>query len=266
MTVLGTVTACYRYPVKSMQGLAVDEVAVGPTGIAGDRAYGLIDVASGRLLAAKRTAALLEATADDAAITLPDGSRIGVDDPDASARLSAWLGRDVELRRAAAAGGDADGEALAYEMTFDPPNDDAEVFDIPVPPGTFLDLAALHVVTTATLEGCAAARPDLDWDVRRFRPNVVVEAEGDPFVEQSWAGRPVRIGDVALADVMATVRCAMPLRAQPSLDQQPGLDRQPGLFHAISELNTEIPNHLGIYAGVAAPGTIRVGDPVTVDD
>ena len=263
MTVLGTVTACFRYPVKSMQGLAVDEVRVGATGIEGDRTYGLIDVVTGRLLAAKRVAALLQASADDEAVTLPDGTRVGVDDPDASTRLSAWLGREVELRRAGDAGGPTAGgagEALAYEMTFDPPNDDAEVFDIPVPPGTFLDLAALHVVTTATLEGCAAARPDLDWDVRRFRPNVVVAAEGEPFVEQSWAGQPVRIGDVELADIMATVRCAMPLRAQP------GLDRQPELFQAISELNTEIPNHLGIYAGVATPGTIRVGDRVTVDD
>jgi len=260
MNALGTVAACYRYPVKSMQGLAVKSVAVGPSGIEGDRTYGLIDVATGRLLSAKRTAALLEATADDEGITLPDGSRIGVADADASARLSAWLGREVELRRAAGAGGDPTSDALAYEMTFDPPNDDAEVFDIPVPPGTFLDLAALHVITTATLAGCTAARPDLDWDVRRFRPNLVVEAEGEPFVEQSWSGRRVRIGDVELADVMATVRCAMPLRAQP------GLDRQPGLFQAISELNTEIPNHLGIYAGVAGPGTIRVGDPVVLID
>lgn len=262
MTVLGTVAACFRYPVKSMQGLAVDEVRVGPSGIEGDRTFGLIDVATGRLLAAKRTAALLLASADDQTITLPDGTTIGVDDPDASARLSGWLGREVELRRAgedAGEGGDG-GAALAYEMTFDPPNDEAEVFDIPVPPGTFLDLAALHVVTTATLDGCAAARPDLDWDVRRFRPNVVVEAEGEPFVEQSWAGRPVTIGDVELADIVATVRCAVPLRAQP------GLDRQPGLFQAITELNTEIPNHLGVYAGVATPGTIRVGDPVVVDD
>jgi hypothetical protein len=53
-----------------------------------------------------------------------------------------------------------------------------------------------------------------------------------------------------------TVRCAMPLRAQP------GLQRQPRLFSALNELNAASPNHLGVYAGVQTPGPIRVGDPV----
>ncbi|MEZ5143718.1 MAG: MOSC domain-containing protein [Acidimicrobiales bacterium] len=254
MTTVGTVQSCHRYPVKSMQGLAVDEVAIGPTGVAGDRTHGLLDVERERLLSAKRVSALLEASATDEAVILPDGSSIALDDPEASARLSEWLGREVELARPAEAA-----PGLAYEMTFDPPNDDAELFDIPVPAGTFLDLAAVHLVTTATLDGCASARPDLDWDVRRFRPNLVVAAEGEPFLEQGWEGHRVGIGDeVVLAGIMPTVRCAMPLRAQP------GLEPQPGLFKAMSELNAAIPNHLGIYASVETPGTVRVGDRVTL--
>lgn len=45
-----------------------------------------------------------------------------------------------------------------YEMTFDPPNDDAEYYEIPTPPGTFLDLAAAHLMSSATLAACAEAR------------------------------------------------------------------------------------------------------------
>ncbi|MFM7225586.1 MAG: MOSC domain-containing protein, partial [Actinomycetota bacterium] len=53
-----------------------------------------------------------------------------------------------------------------------------------------------------------------------------------------------------------TVRCAMPLRAQP------GLERQPSLFSAMNDLKAALPNHLGVYLDVAEPGEIRVGDAV----
>jgi uncharacterized protein YcbX len=248
----GTVASCRRYPVKSLQGLEVPALEVDPHGVDGDRTHGLVDVATGRLLSAKRTAVLLEASADDEGIDLPDGERVSFDDPAASRRLSAWLGRDVRLVTAAEAG------EVAYEMTFDPPNEDAEVFDIPVPAGTLLDLTPVHAVTTATLAACASARPELDWDVRRFRPNLVLDVDIAPFEEQDWVGREVAVGGVVLRATMPMLRCAMPLRAQP------GLDRQPELFRAMSELNVAHPNHLGICLDVVEPGRVVVGDPVVV--
>jgi hypothetical protein len=51
----------------------------------------------------------------------------------------------------------------------------------------------------------------------------------------------------------------MPLRAQP------GLERQRELFAAMRELNTEMPNHLGVYATVKTTGAVAVGDEVTLD-
>lgn len=249
----GTVATCWRYPVKSLQGLRTGELTLTPAGVAGDRARGLVDAADGHLLSAKRTAALLDATATDVAITLPDGTVVNLDHPLADDVLSAWLGRAVRLVAP------RNGRTVNYRMTFDPPNDDAEEVDIPAPAGTFLDLAAVHLVTTATLEGCAAARPDLDWDERRFRPNLVVSTTGDPFVEDGWAGRRLRIGSAVLSVDQPTVRCAMPLRAQPG-----GLERQPDLFAAMGELNEAAPNHLGVYCSVVRPGTIRTGDRVEV--
>jgi hypothetical protein len=85
-------------------------------------------------------------------------------------------------------------------MTFDPPHDDAEYVEVPAPPGSFRDLADVHLVSTATLSGVAAARPDLDWDVRRFRPSVVVELGGGAaaFTEDSWCGDEVGVGGTRL--------------------------------------------------------------------
>lgn len=246
----GTVDQLYRYPVKSMQGLAVEYVELGLSGIDGDRSRALIDVDSGRLMSAKRWSKLLLAVADDIGVTLPDGTRRPYESGDMSRVLSTWLERDVALNQVTP---DVD---LSYEMTFDPPNDGAELYEIPAAPGSFLDLAAVHLVSLQTLRGGVTARPDLNWDVRRFRPNLVVDAVGtSPFGEDAWCGRQLRIGTAVVEALQPTVRCAMPLRAQP------GLESQPALFHALDEIHA---NHLGIYLSVVEPGEIRIGDPVEI--
>jgi uncharacterized protein len=107
---------------------------------------------------------------------------------------------------------------------------------------------------------CRAVRPELDWDVRRFRPYLVVDIDAPPFAEDGWTGRRLTVGSVVLGVLMPTVRCAMPLRAQPG-----GLARQPELFAALSEVNVLHPDHFGLYLQVITPGTVREGDPVTLD-
>ena len=251
---IGTVAACRRYPLKSAQGLVVEALEVDPRGVDGDRTHGIVDVATGRLLAAKRVPELLMAVADDHGITLPDGRHLGYDDPDVDLALSGWLGRKVRLVTAADAGD------VAYEMTFDPPNEDAEVFDIPVPSGTLLDITPVHAIVASTLAACASARPDLDWDVRRFRPNVVLDVDVEPFGEQAWIGRELAIGSAVLRITGPMLRCAMPLRAQP------GLEREPAIFRALNDLNAPFPNHLGLCLDVVEAGRIEVDEPVVLLD
>ncbi len=258
MTVIGVVAACWRYPVKSMQGLEVDHLDVDRGGVEGDRAWGLIDLESERLMSAKRYSRLLHARADDTSITLPDGTRVDLHGPDANRHLSLWLGRPVALAQP------SPHSEVSYQMTFDPPDDEADYYDIPTPEGTFLDLAAVHLITTATLEYARARRPSLDWSVRRFRPNLVVELDervdvDGGFVEDAWCGLIAEVGCARLRGVQPTVRCAIPLRAQPG-----GLHRQPELFGALNELNAAHPDHLGIYLDVAGPGRIARGDPVSI--
>ncbi|MGH3578383.1 MAG: MOSC N-terminal beta barrel domain-containing protein, partial [Mycobacterium sp.] len=74
MASLGSVVELYRYPVKSMQGLQVDAFELGPSGIERDRSRALIDIATGKLMSAKRWSKLMFAVADDVGITLPDGT------------------------------------------------------------------------------------------------------------------------------------------------------------------------------------------------
>lgn len=248
---IGSVAGAWRYPVKSLQGMAVNSLEIDATGVDLDRAWGLIDRSSGKVMTAKRTAEMLNATATDQSLTLPNGDTFDFYDPQIHSALSTWLSRDIRFVSAAEAGD------VSYEMTFDPPNEDAEVFDIPTPTGTLVDLAPLHIVTSSTKAACEEAYPELDWNIRRFRPNLLLDLAIDPWEEQTWVGTEIAIGSAVLRFSSPMVRCAMPLRAQPG-----GIQREPALFKAMSELNPLAPNHFGMCCDVTQPGRVELGDQV----
>ena len=66
-----------------------------------------------------------------------------------------------------------------------------------MPEHTFFDLAVVHVLTTTTLDRLRELYPQGRFEVRRFRPNIVVRPPDDAsgFVENDWIGSTVRIGD-----------------------------------------------------------------------
>jgi len=241
------VAQLWRYPFKSAQGSVAPAIELVDGGVAGDRRWALVNDA-GKLCSAKRYSKLLLATgADDGTLCLDDGTVL-----DDDAAFTQWLGHDVRRSER------SPDTKVAYEMTFEPPNDDAEYYEIPAPPGRFVDLADVHIVTTATLAHLAAERPDLDWDVRRFRPNIVVDNGEDaaPFAEAAWVGQELELGAARVRVDQETVRCAMPLRAQPG-----GLDRQASMYDAMEAAHA---NHIGVYCTVIKPGAVRTGDAVRV--
>ena len=292
---MGTVTALWRYPVKSMLGEELAEASVGPAGIAGDRAYALVDEADGTIASAKhprKWGALLgfrAAFVDEpvpgsppppVSIALPDGSTVRSDEPRADTVLSRALGRTVRLTAVAP---DVptfeevwpDVEGLApkqfVEQTMTGHDADGQpTSSIPLgmlaPPGTFFDLAVLHLITTSTLDQLAALAPGADFDVRRYRPNVLVGDEPAGFVENGWAGRTLVVGNgVRVAVAIPTMRCIMTTLAQADL----AADRR--TLRAIAGHNRlDIPGLgrwacAGVYAGVAMPGIVRTGDRVGLD-
>ncbi|MGZ4712187.1 MAG: MOSC domain-containing protein [Acidimicrobiia bacterium] len=236
-----TVMALWRYPVKSMQGERVDAAQIGPRGIVGDRGWAVFDTETGLGLTARRAPELLYAhaalTGDDVRITLPDGS-VAADD----GALSAWLGRPVTLVRA-----DTD-TVGTFEIGL-APDDDAdrdpsvEWFQWDGPAGTFHDSTRTQV----SIIGADTVGP---WDMRRFRPNVVIAGAG----EDDWVGSTLRLGD-AVVDVSKQIdRCVMTTRAQPG-----GIERDVDVLRTI---NRERANNLGIATLVRTPGIVRVGDVV----
>lgn len=241
----------WRYPVKSFQGEQVDALDLAPGGAIGDRTLAVVDPAAQKVLSAKRYPDLLMASArvdgDRVVLTLPDGSEHDAADPAVHAALSAWLDREVRLEPPPAEG------VFPMEMYSGMSDETTPVFDWPGPPGTWLDLADAHWLTTASLAAIAGEHPDGAWDVRRFRPTAVIETAADGFAEDAWT--TVRVGDVETQVLMGTPRCSMPSRAQP------GLDRDNAIGTTIRDRHD---NNLGVYASVTTGGTLRVGDTVHV--
>jgi uncharacterized protein YcbX len=122
-------------------------------------------------------------------------------------------------------------------------------------PGTFFLVSPLHILTTASLERMRTVNPDADWDLERFRPNVVIKTEQgiSGLVEQNWLGRTLRIGETDIQCQEAAPRCGAVVRRQQGLKE----DRT-----ILSSIVAQADQNLGIYGGNSKEGTVRVGDAV----
>ncbi|MBV9097391.1 MAG: MOSC domain-containing protein [Frankiaceae bacterium] len=245
-----------RHPVKSLQGELVPTAQVELDGLYGDRRWGIRDEVTGKILTGRRAPELLYASATYGAdgtprITLPTG--VTCDGPGAAtdAALSAWLGKPVRLVPAVTI------PAARAEFFADPTDDASEAVEWTMPAGRFVDAQPLLVLTTSSIRTGAALHPSGDWNPRRFRANLVIETEGDGWVEDAWCGTSaLRIGDVVLRPQEPCMRCTMVTRPQPGLGEDRDVFRTLARHHG---------GRFGAWSAVATGGTIQVGDEVTVE-
>jgi hypothetical protein len=278
-----------RYPVKSMLGEAPHSAQIETTGIAGDRAHALLDRASGKLASAKDPrlwAGLLGVTAayaGEAAAGAPfflaraDGARIRSDAPGVDVWLSELAGRRVQLVAtttppAKAAYDDVwpDLEGIAPQAFIDATKTavtDAgqAVSTLQVglmAPGTFQDLAPITLMTTSSLRAAAALHPASRWDPHRFRSNLLLETEGESFLENGWEGRRLALGEVVLEVIGPTPRCVMTTLAQQDLPADRDILRTLARHNRIDFKGAGRFACLGVYASVVQAGRVAVGDPL----
>lgn len=282
------VAEIHRYPVKSMQGERLMRAHIGPAGIPGDRAWALRDEKRGGLTGAKKLPGLMSMAARFAREPGEERSpevhiQFGDDTvSSASGDIDAALSRaldhpvtlwpllpadQVEHYRREPPAEDTD-QTAALRALFGRTEDEAlpDLTQFPevlathhTPPGTYFDAYPLLIMTRASLEAlteqAAAAGIDATFDLRRFRPNLLLDTDEDGFVENAWVGRTLALGSARVRVEMACPRCIMTTHG---FDDVP---RDPRVMRALVRHND---GNLGVYASVVEAGSVSAGDDVTL--
>jgi hypothetical protein len=276
-----------------MRGERLQVAELTERGLVGDRAHALIDTATGKVVSAKSVrlfpdlfgcqAIFVEpprsgSTLPPVRIVFPDGTSVTSDSGEVDRVLSAFFKRDVTLARAA-----------PEDFTIDQYHPDVEGLDpaghrdavveqklgsaffaeaglpSPVPVGSFFDLFPVSVMTTSTLAQLSELRPQSRFDERRFRMNVIVGTKQPGFLENGWVGHQLRIGDaVGLSVALSDPRCVMTTLAQDDLPNDTDILRTLIRHNRLPVADAGQFPCAGVYAVVAASGTVRAGDRVEV--
>jgi uncharacterized protein len=266
-----------------MMGEELNAAEITERGLVGDRVYAIVDRSDGKVASAKnprKWPKLFDFRADfvdlprpsaevpAVRITLPEGTVVSSEQSDVNRILSRALNREVTLDATER------GHREVVESTFPNPwTPKAEeywpdmegldyrdtVTDFNLPEGTFFDCAVVHLLTTATVDRLRELYPPGRFEVRRFRPNIVVETGSDvkDFVENGWIGRTLAIGDAVRLSVTGPCpRCVMTTLSQGDLPKDPGILRTAAQHnHA----------NVGLYASVVRGGAARRGDAIGLE-
>src|SRR5271167_1157735 len=266
----GSIVSLWRYPVKSMMGEEINSSLVTERGLLGDRSYALMDLTTGKVVSAKNPrkwpgmfgfrAAYVEPPdmhegIPPVRIVMPGGLSAVSTEANLDSMLSRALGARVSLQSKPPTSPKLeeywpDVDDLAHRET---------VTEEAMPLDMFFDGAVVHILTTATLKQLQSVYPQGSFEARRFRPNLVVapDAADEGFVENSWVGRTLTIGDrVRLKVTCATGRCVMTTLPQGDLPRDLGI-----LKAAVSANHANV----GVYATVESEGVVRAGDAVQIE-
>lgn len=230
----GHIAAIYRYPVKSMAGESITQVTLSSAGLPGDRAWAVRDEVRGGIRGAKKLPGLMQLPAD----ALDHYRRGAPEHEDLVLELRTIFGREPD-------------EPLPDIGRFPP-----ELLEFESPPGSYFDAFPLLILSRQSLGHMQEKAPGSRFDVRRFRPNLVVDAPGEaPFPELDWQGRRLRVGSAVLTVTMECPRCVMTTHGFADLP------RDPKVMRALVE---HAGGNLGAYARVEEPGEIQVDDPIEI--
>jgi uncharacterized protein YcbX len=277
-----------------MRGEQLEQAELTGRGILGDRAYALIDADTGKVVSAKSVklfphildcrATFVEPPSSGSEpppvrIVLPSGVAITSDSSDVEQVLSGHFQRNVTLAKAA-----------PDDFTIDMYHPDVEDLDpagrrdvvedqklgsaffaerglpSPVDAGLFFDLFPISVLTMSSLDRLNELQPQSRFDQRRFRMNVIVNANETGFVENEWIGRELAIGEaVKLRVAIPDPRCVMTTLAQQELPKDTDILRALAQHNKIQVGDSGQLACVGVYAVVEAPGIVRIGDQVTLN-
>lgn len=240
MKPVGKVSELWRYPVVGLQGESLERAKIVESGIWGDRAYQLRDQ-GGKILGpvpqsaspTERSILGLGASIDETArgVVLKvafEDEVASTDRPGFARMLDRAVGVPVRL-------------------------EESTVLATRVKRGR-----AIHLVSNTSIRALKKSYPVGDFDIRRFRPNIVLDlGQGaEDFAEEAWVGMSLRAGDAAFRVEKPNERCVVTTLPQGNLPE----DKR--ILENTIDANG---GNLGVMCSVERGGAVAVGDSVFLD-
>jgi uncharacterized protein YcbX len=238
--------------VKSLHLTPVEAATIGPDGIEHDREFLLVD-SSGRVATQRNTRLLAQisstydAGSGELELVLPGGERVReTPSPAGTARVELW-GREFAATVVNGSFAEAVSDVVGTPLRLLRAADGIRGLDS--------HAVSLLSLASAGEVGRRGGRDDLDF--RRFRPTLLIDG-CDAHAEDAWVGGVVRAGEARLRVIRLDPRCALT-----TLDPDTGeRDADTLRWLAGYRRHEDGEVYCGIYADVAAPGRVRVGDEV----
>ena len=249
---MARVRAIHLSPIKSLGLMSSERATVTPDGIAGDRAFVLLDdrreVATmrryGRLaLAGSR----FDPDSGELVVVLPDGSDVSGTVGGDQRETVLMFGRDVEGTIVEGPWAQALSELAGTPMRL-----------MRVDNGHAQDTYPMSLLSQASLRELAERSGTAEVaDPRRFRNTLLVDGIA-AHEEDEWIGSDVRAGEVVLHVAERDPRCSMT-----TLNPRNG-QRDMDTLRMIVDYRTLQDGNIcfGVYADVTQPGTVAIGDTV----
>lgn len=233
-------------PVKGTRHLSLPVVELDERGPVGDRAWCLVDVGARRVLRTVQHPTLVGVVARVSAgvlsMTLPSGESVAAEPVPSSEVLDCdYWGRTVPLALASGPHAELCSRHLGKDVRLAAAPRGGVVFGSPV---TVVGTASLRDLSTRVGRLVEAAR---------FRATLVVETD-EPYVEDTWLGVEVAVGE-------AVVRVGGPIPRCAVIDHHPETGEKDARL--LRTLVTSRPTNkagepmFGVYADVVRPGTWR---------
>jgi len=288
---VGRIDSLWRFPVKSFQGEKLDKVEIDSQGVLGDRAYALIDNETGKVVSAKSVKLfpnLLRCRASylktpqqgqevpPVQIILGNGKLINSDSKDIDKILSDFFGRNISLAKMAPEDFTIDqfhpdlenldpagNRNISTEQKLGSALFKAMGADSPLSPDSLMDVFPISLMTTSTLNYLHELRPETNFDVRRFRMNVIVKTTDPGFVENAWIGKTLKIGkSVPLTITIPDPRCVMTTLSQDEIPKDNQVLRTLVDHNRLDIMGAGKFPCAGVYAVVGSSGMLSVDDIV----
>lgn len=230
---IGVVTSIHRYPVKSMGGERLPESMLTLQGLPGDRNFAFV-LADSKISfpwftardypeLLRYTTRLVPGSPPTIEVETRGGERFAANDPVLLAALEAASGKRLTRLH-------------DYRGSY--------------------DVAPVTLISHATV-GALAAAAGVAPEAGRFRMSLTIDTGSDePFTENVWVGRVVRIGEARIAVTEPDRRCAMITL------EHPGGEASSAVLKAAAELNNAC---AGVYGAVFVAGMIHEGDEVILE-